>query len=374
MLVEDILSLQSPIPYVLVNAWLLVCAWAVLRVSGWAREVVVGGGGHYASLDGLRGFLALGVFFHHSVIAYFAYHGAKWADPPSPFYTMTGHVGVSLFFMITGFLFWEKALKGEGRFELKALYIGRFRRLTPAYIGSVVLVFLVMLLPYGVHHLDELSWRELSKIVQFKGIRAASDINGVYWTLVWEWRFYLVLPLVAYFLRVAKGWGVVFPVLLVIAYVIYKPEAAVVMNFIGGGAVAMYARSRYAACLTPSAALEAVGLVSLAAVFILFERGYGIPQTILMTVFFACLVLGCNVFGVLASRPALLLGAVSYSVYLLHCIVLYVGLHTISYVITPVVGLSEAQYWTVVAVVATAVVGCALISYRVLEQPFLRKS
>lgn len=368
----ELFSLASPVPYVLVSALLLGLAWGLLRVSAWCRSVVEGSAKHVATLDGLRGFLALGVFFHHAVIAYFAHHGAAWQDPPSPFYALLGHVGVSLFFMITGFLFWDKALRAHGKMDVKALWWGRVKRLVPAYALSVVLVALAMMLPYGVHHLSELSWRELSKIVQFKGIRAASDINGVYWTLVWEWKFYILLPLVALSVRVAKGWGVLLPCAVVVAYVLWKPDAAVVLNFIGGAAVAQWRASRYRDVLPPSLALHAVALVSLVAVFVLFDRGYGAWQSVLYTVFFAALVAGCSFGGLLTSRPAVLLGAISYSIYLMHCIVLYVGLHSISHFMMPVVQLTPAQYWTAVMGIAVAVVLAALLSYRVAEQPFLR--
>ena len=62
------------------------------------------------TLDGLRGFLALAVLFHHGAI----YHGylktGIFALPPSRFYTDLGEAGVAMFFMITGYLFWGQIL------------------------------------------------------------------------------------------------------------------------------------------------------------------------------------------------------------------------------------------------------------------------
>jgi peptidoglycan/LPS O-acetylase OafA/YrhL len=63
------------------------------------------------SLDGLRGFLAFGVFFHHAVITYFYLANGRWDTPPSRFYTLAGHIGVDMFFMITGYLFWSRLIR-----------------------------------------------------------------------------------------------------------------------------------------------------------------------------------------------------------------------------------------------------------------------
>ena len=69
----------------------------------------------YSALDGLRGFAALSVFFHHVAITYYFIVAGEWSHAGSRFYTLLGPVGVSLFFMITGFLFWGKMLRTKGR-------------------------------------------------------------------------------------------------------------------------------------------------------------------------------------------------------------------------------------------------------------------
>lgn len=63
-------------------------------------------GDRLSNLDGLRGFLAFGVFFHHSAIYHQYFQDGQWVLPPSCFYTLIGPACVALFFMITGYLFW----------------------------------------------------------------------------------------------------------------------------------------------------------------------------------------------------------------------------------------------------------------------------
>ena len=86
----------------------------------------------YKTLDGLRGFLALGVFFHHAVVNYQYFQIGTWQVSPSNFYTFAGQGAVAFFFMITGFLFWSKIISGS-RFKLKDFYTKRALRVLPAY-------------------------------------------------------------------------------------------------------------------------------------------------------------------------------------------------------------------------------------------------
>ena len=61
--------------------------------------------GRYETIDGLRGFLALGVFTHHSYIWYLLLHGAGRNSPKSHLHNQLEQTSVSLFFMITSFLY-----------------------------------------------------------------------------------------------------------------------------------------------------------------------------------------------------------------------------------------------------------------------------
>jgi len=95
----------------------------------------------YSAIDGLRGFLALSVFVFHLVVVHRYIETGVWDVPSSRFYALLGPFGVSLFFMITGFLFWGKMLRAQGRPLWRELYIGRLFRIGPMYL-FVVLVML----------------------------------------------------------------------------------------------------------------------------------------------------------------------------------------------------------------------------------------
>ena len=78
------MSVVDIYPYFAISALLLVVAWAVSRRTRFYRELlaVEDRANRFHAIDGLRGFLALGVFFHHAVISYFYYATGRWELPP----------------------------------------------------------------------------------------------------------------------------------------------------------------------------------------------------------------------------------------------------------------------------------------------------
>ena len=68
-----------------------------------------------SALDGLRGFLVIGVFLHHAAHWYMNIITGTWHGAPSQFYSNLGPACVALFFMITAFLFYGKILRNGGQ-------------------------------------------------------------------------------------------------------------------------------------------------------------------------------------------------------------------------------------------------------------------
>jgi peptidoglycan/LPS O-acetylase OafA/YrhL len=63
---------------------------------------------YFPQIEGLRGILALSVFIVHSVSWYFMLQGQPFHLPTSGFYAQLATAPVTMFFFITGFLFWSK--------------------------------------------------------------------------------------------------------------------------------------------------------------------------------------------------------------------------------------------------------------------------
>ena len=131
--------IASPWPFLAINLACFAVAWMVLSRSRFYRDLVQGlGGGRAEMIDGLRGWLALGVFFAHSVTTYGWYTTGQWDGAAAPFYGRVGQVGVALFFMITGYLFWGRVVRAQGKLDVPSFLLSRVRRIVPMYLVSVV--------------------------------------------------------------------------------------------------------------------------------------------------------------------------------------------------------------------------------------------
>src|ERR1700693_1014771 len=101
------------------------------------------------ALDGLRGFLALAVVFSHVAVYHDFLLSGQWHLPPSRFYALLGPIGVSMFFMVTGYLFWSRLIRERGRPAWLSLYIGRVFRIGPLYLAAVSILLLIVFVPTG---------------------------------------------------------------------------------------------------------------------------------------------------------------------------------------------------------------------------------
>lgn len=170
--------------------------------------------GFIAPVEGLRGVAVLWVIAFHSV-AVRAAAGDPWIDalasvPPLDALARNGHLGVDLFFLISGFLLtlpWVvRARDGRPAPSARAFYARRFWRIAPAYYLQLFVLFAVALpLLRGVDY-----WRGDLYVLAWNGIAHAGflhntspltsgsmGVNGALWTLAVEAQFYMLVPLAA---------------------------------------------------------------------------------------------------------------------------------------------------------------------------------
>ena len=369
------MSLSNPLPWFAICALCLGLGWALASTSGFYRQQLgAPGGSRFACVDGLRGFLALGVFGAHAVGMYMLYAHGRWATDFSPFHYKASGAGVGLFFMITGFLFWLRVLRTGAAFDTRAFLASRLRRLTPMYVMSVLMALAVVAAVGGFALRDSPAAlaRELRPWLSFgfmntgavNGIADARYINAVYWTLAYEWMFYLALPLLALF---ARGWSAA---ALVFAVVLFGAQTPIVLNFLFGALAAWLVHERMLERLGLGAPwLGVAALVPLGAYFAM-PALYGLPQAAALFGFFIFVVHGNSLFGLLTSRPARVLGTISYSLYLTHCIALFVTVRAAA-ALQPIETLDGTQYWLLAALAAAACVLLSACTYRYVEYPFL---
>ena len=159
------------------------------------RKVVVSGA-RFPLLDLARIVAALGVVFFHWCFL-FGVEDASTRYRPWPEFSAWskyGHLGVQLFFMISGFLVLQSAHSKSTVTFLRARAI----RLYPAFIACCVLSFaLISLIPNEPRSVPTLLYNltMLNGVIDgFRGV-APTYIDGSYWTLALEWKFYALVAI-----------------------------------------------------------------------------------------------------------------------------------------------------------------------------------
>ncbi len=336
--------------------------------------------GRLVGLDGLRGFLALGVVLSHAASYREYFRGCAWAEPPSRHLAIAGSFAVSLFFGITGYLFWARAIKGP--IDARELYARRFRRVYPLYLAVVVATLAYALLRSpGTLDLHASSLGLLvpgfGQNEPLNGLRPLFAI-GQAWTLRYEIAFYLALPLLAPLARTRYGtWLLVAPVCAVtfVPRVLWKlgPELTMALSW----ACAAFGVGMVAAVLSKQAPVarllggpfgSSIVAASIVARFALLPTGYP-PLGALATLgVLLPLVCGADLFGLLSRRVCRELGEITYSVYMVHNLALFAVLSAIG-----AGRLSDAAYWAIVLATLVLIVATSLVTFRLFEWPFFAR-
>ncbi len=293
-------------------------------------------------IDGLRGFLALGVFLHHYMVTYYFHLTGVWQWPSSRFYAMIAQVGVALFFIITGFLFWHRILVRRGRVKWGHLYVSRIFRLTPLHWAGVILLLaavaiagdFTMMVPMRSLAVQAVRWFFLIGAPDINAVSGTRYIcANVYWTLRYEWFFYLMLVFFAAVIRMSKkvSWAVwalaavVFTAAKLNLNISFLGIKTVFFIFFLAGALCAAAFEQKTIRLWAQHGFAAIlSLVALLSTFIFFKSAYSIKPAILMMIFFFPIAAGNRFFTFLKKPALLLLGEISYSMYLLHGFLLYI--------------------------------------------------
>ena len=314
-----------------------------------------------ATIDGLRGYLALGVFTHHFVVTYYWYKTGVWYSPSENFLNNIGQASVVMFFMITGYLF-SKKIKSNN-FEIRKFFVKRFFRLMPLLFTVVTIMVWIVFIKQKFVLYDE-------PIEIFKQIIAwllfmQPNINhlmhtdyitaGVTWTLKYEAIFYLALPLL-YFIRKNKA---LFILIVSILFLIIV-RTLFLLFFIGY--IISEIENRYKNKFNFNAnIISIINILIIIFVLFYFKSSYHLLSFILLGISFALIVLGNTLFGILSNKFSIILGEISYSIYLTHGLILYILFNLI---------LKDEPTLYYLPIVMTIVIFVSLITFKYIEKPF----
>jgi peptidoglycan/LPS O-acetylase OafA/YrhL len=345
-----------------------------------------------ARLDGLDGLRAL------AIVAVLAFHtGAAWASG--------GSIGVDVFFVLSGFLITSLLLSEAGRtgtVRLRWFYARRVLRLLPALLVLLVAAALYALLaphPVGTIGLTSGIVGSALYVSDFQAATGHVPVLGLVehtWSLSIEEHFYLVWPVVLLLvLRRGRGGGGVrrlaltaagltvvsaaLPLLLwrgqsSVPRLYFAPDTRAQQLLIGcllalalahGSPTLRQRLARFSAAAAPAALVALLAMVVLGSWRSSIYYFGGLTVVALLAAVLVAAVAttaGGRLPRLLAWKPLVGLGRISYGLYLWHWPV-YLVFNSAS------LGLS---YWPTQAVRVAVALALALTSYGVVEKPFLR--
>lgn len=324
---------MDALPFVLLS--ILAILFISLPIFKKLDETSVAVTQRISTLDGLRGFLAFAVFINHLDSNYNFIKHHHWGTY-HVFNGLLGPIGVSFFFMITGYLFWGKVIKSQGLKNLFKFFVNRFFRIAPAYYLTYLLVLIVVLIS------THFSFRSSPIQVVTTGIKYLAlgifpvvDLNkvfmirlmGVIWTLQLEWYFYFALPFIAFFGRKIPFIASFGALLLTLTYIGFghdEKRCWIVFFFCGMLCSTLkHMQYKLKSNLILSSVIVSLCLIS---IFIFFHSILGVPQIIILLFAFYLISNGSDLFGLLRLKGAKRLGNISYSLYLIHLTIIYVFL------------------------------------------------
>lgn len=167
-------------------------------------------------INGLRTISILFVILSHLQVQYPLFRNFfshPWMEPIGSIIT-DGHLGVNVFFVISGFLITFLLLKEEQEtktISVKDFYVRRTLRIFPAYFFLLLIYFLFQLV--GLLQLDMLSW--ITALTYTKYFYLTDWYTLHIWSLSVEEHFYLLWPLFFLAGKKARVWATILIIILV---------------------------------------------------------------------------------------------------------------------------------------------------------------
>lgn len=356
----------------------------------------------FPNLTGLRFIGAFMVFAFHAVSLgrenWKGFEGSSWFKGLS-FITGKGHLGVMLFFVLSGFLITYLMLnenRKKGKINLSNFIARRILRVWPLYFLIVVFGFVLFpYFPFGIVTVHEL-WRYLIFLSNIDeiiiGMKDSINFLTATWSVSVEEQFYLSWALLIAIFRFRKRsvFWVFFTVVLVgtIVFrffylgnprVLYFHTFSVISDLAIGGMLALLAFKKQVQPLIENMQKWKIILVYIVGIAVIlleskiFVGVFFVFQRIVIALFFAFViaeqVYANNSFVKIDSvRGMKKSGEFTYGFYMFHCIVLY---YCQQFMMDK--GLVDHPVYFLIYVVISFAFTYALswLSFRFYEKPFL---
>jgi peptidoglycan/LPS O-acetylase OafA/YrhL len=323
----------------------------------------------YLPLDTLRFVAVTLVFFQHAI------PGGIWL----------GRSGVDMFFLLSGFLITGGLSRSEpGKGYFSNFYGRRVLRIFPAYYLNILLAVIFVgaaalpMVPWAVVFLGNFGYSS-------PGVGTLGPLAHL-WSLAVEEQFYLLWPLLLFFVRSLRMRWILIGVIIVAAPFVrlgltetfgwasaYSMLPARADGLALGAAIALVQQQWGAQLFQAHRRLLTIAVGITALVFLGAYWAFPFPTTPHMTltlsasvIFFGCVLAatiawsGTRVATAMSFRPIVYLGQISFGIYLIHRWLI------------PYLQQFFADTWLVVIIAAVGTVGLAMLSFHFFETPISR--
>jgi len=338
----------------------------------------------YKSIDCIRGYLSLGVYFYHFTIWIQYLKTNSWKKHEF-FYQVNnlGDFSVYIFFMITAFLFFGKFLDCSFKnFNWKNLLISRIFRLVPMYIFYVIISSALFFMFFRDELLNYQNIKNyfdfFLKFFDFSILNIikneAYNIFGILWTLRIELIFYLFLPVIFLLYKVTKSTKIASIILIFISTIFYfsliqSYQKNSLCCLLLGILICFVARHKK---LTLFFSKKYVGfLVIIMFLMNLFLNKYYLNFSIFIIGIFFIIVTIDNpiILNILNKKISYFLSIISYSIYLNHGIVIFIFFKIIGYEL--IINMNYFELLLLSLAILTIVVIVSEMTFRLIENPLI---
>jgi peptidoglycan/LPS O-acetylase OafA/YrhL len=331
-------------------------------------------------IDGLR-FVAIAsvVVFHLSGYligrsSVHTIHAGNWLASLAA----TGHCGVTLFFMVSGFILALPWLKAGPPAELRSYFLRRLTRLEPPYFVSLVVITLAYYVTAHPRKGDLIGHFLASTVYLHSAIFGRFfHPNTVTWSLETEIQFYMFLPILAVLLfraRPAIRRGGLLSLIVLGSSLSYVVQDSMRLSVSLVGASQFFLAGILIADLhgdwqyrQRSLWWDLLGLAGFILVPIVDLHWAAIPLLLALTLIFVSAFRGPLIGRILSNPLIVTIGGMCYSIYLLHYpLIAFIGRNTLS------IGerLAYPLYWLIQLALVGTLMAFPIIAFFVcIERP-----
>lgn len=299
--------------------------------------------------------------------------------PPSPFYSFIGPGAVAVFFMITGYLFWGRLIDRQGNIKWLELYVNRAFRIYPLYLFLIIAYFIFVIRHVGLPVTQTMGQTvaQLSQWLFFGIVNQPTPflnrpeylgLVGQTWSLHYEWLFYIALPLLASFAREKATVAITGSALMFMLFansVITDLTVVFIEHFLIGMLTASLLRSYPK--LKGNGVIRSCIAIGAGALAIRVSGGpYTNQATVLLGIAFFCVASGASAFGILTAAGTKRLGNISYSIYLLHGLIINLLMQLPRYNANLV--FTTQRFWLVTLLTYACIIAVSIATYYVIER------